>query len=146
MRKKIIFFGSDGFSWIVLEILKKNDFILDLVVTVQNFADLKGKIAEIKPDLSIIASFGKILPKDLIYLPKKGTLVLHPSLLPEFRGPSPIETALLEGKTITGNTVILADEKVDHGPILAQEEVFIDNKDNYEIMLKKLAETGKFVG
>ena len=138
-----IFFGSDNFSELVLKILKNNNFIPQSVIDgKKEIKELKDKIRELKPDLFIIASFGKILPKELIYLPKKGTLVLHPSLLPEFRGPSPIETALLKGKTITGNTVILADEKVDHGPVLAQEEIEIKKEDDYESLAKKLGEKG----
>lgn len=139
-----VFFGSDEFSAIVLGILKENNLFPQFIVNKENF--IKEKLAEefakLKPDLFVIASFGKILPKELLYLPKKGTLNVHPSLLPELRGPSPIQTVLLEGARKTGVSIILTDEQVDHGPILAQKEVFIDNEDNCESLLKKLAEIG----
>lgn len=139
-----VFFGSDEFSEIVLGILKKSGFRPAFIVNKENF--IKEKLAEefakLKPDLFIIASFGKILPKEFIYLPKKGTLNIHPSLLPEFRGPSPIQTALLEGRKKTGVTIILTDEKIDNGPILVQEEIEIKKEDNYESLKKKLGEKG----
>lgn len=140
---KYVFFGGDDFSEIVLGVLKKNGFIPQLVVNSgEELKALVDKISETRPDLFIIASFGKILPENFLNIPKKGVLNVHPSLLPELRGPSPIQTALLEGRKTTGVTVILADEKVDHGPILGQEEVFIGGEDNYESLLKKLAKTG----
>ena len=73
-------------------------------------------------DLFIVASYGKILPKELIYLPRHQTLNVHPSLLPKLRGPSPIQTAILT-EDRTGVTIIRLDERMDHGPIVAQREV-----------------------
>lgn len=139
-----VFFGSDEFSEIVLGILKKSNFFPALIINKDGFIKDKliKELADLKPDLFVIASFGKILPKELLYLPKKGTLNIHPSLLPELRGPSPIQTALLEGRKKTGVTIILADEKTDHGPILVQEETEIKEEDNYESLMKKLGEKG----
>ncbi len=72
-------------------------------------------------DLGIVASYGKIIPQDIISLPKHKTLNVHPSLLPKLRGASPIQSALLyEDKT--GVSIMRIDEKMDHGPLLAQEE------------------------
>ena len=78
-------------------------------------------------DLFIVASYGKIIPKSVLEIPKYGTLNVHPSLLPKFRGPSPIQSFVLSGEEKTGVTIMLMDEEVDHGPILAQQELEITN-------------------
>ncbi|MBI4086451.1 methionyl-tRNA formyltransferase [Candidatus Kaiserbacteria bacterium] len=80
-------------------------------------------------DLFIVASYGKILPKRLLALPKHGTLNVHPSLLPLLRGPSPIRTAILTDARETGVSVMLMDQEVDHGPILAQARIEIAPED-----------------
>ena len=74
-------------------------------------------------DLFIVASYGKIIPKSILDIPKFGTLNVHPSLLPKFRGPSPIQSFILSGEEGTGVTIMLMDEKVDHGAILAQQNL-----------------------
>ena len=77
-------------------------------------------------DVFIVASYGKIIPVDILNLPKKGVLNVHPSLLPEYRGPSPIESALLDGKMTTGVSIMKLDEGMDHGPILVQNAFMIN--------------------
>lgn len=76
-------------------------------------------------DLFIVAAYGKIIPKSILEIPKYGTLNVHPSLLPKFRGPSPIQSFILSesasGGEKTGVTIMLMDEEVDHGPVLAQQ-------------------------
>jgi methionyl-tRNA formyltransferase len=84
--------------------------------------DIKNKIKEFKADLFVVASFGRILPEDVIYMPKFKTLNVHPSLLPEFRGPAPIQEAILTNSP-TGVSIMRLDEGVDTGPILAQEKL-----------------------
>jgi methionyl-tRNA formyltransferase len=71
-------------------------------------------------DLFVVASYGKIIPKNVLGIPKYKTLNIHPSLLPKFRGASPIQSAILK-ENETGVTIIRLDEEVDHGPILAQK-------------------------
>ena len=78
-----------------------------------------------KFDLYIVASYGKIIPDAILNLPTHGTLNVHPSLLPKYRGPSPIETSLLNGDMTTGVTIIKLDSEMDHGPILAQTSLTI---------------------
>ncbi len=73
--------------------------------------------------LFIVASYGKIMPKALVDMPEKGTLNVHPSLLPRWRGASPIESQILNDEEDSGVTIMLMDEKMDHGPILDQEVV-----------------------
>ncbi len=75
-------------------------------------------------DLFIVASYGKILPKELLAIPRHGTLNVHPSLLPKYRGASPIRSAILEdAQDATGVTIMLLDEGMDSGPIIAQARV-----------------------
>ncbi|MBI3633998.1 MAG: methionyl-tRNA formyltransferase [Candidatus Yonathbacteria bacterium] len=81
-------------------------------------------------DLFIIASYGKIIPRTILDLPKHGTLNVHPSLLPKLRGASPIQSAILEDAPIgepheAGVTIMLIDEEVDYGPIVAQEKILV---------------------
>ncbi len=83
-------------------------------------------------DLFIIISYGKIVPRIVIDIPKHGTLNVHPSLLPKLRGASPLQSALLEDIPVgstheTGVTIMQIDEEVDHGPIVAQEKISIPN-------------------
>lgn len=77
-------------------------------------------------DLFIVASYGKIIPTDILNLPAKGVLNVHPSLLPLYRGPSPIESALLDGVMTTGVSIMKLDEEMDHGPILVQSAFIIN--------------------
>jgi methionyl-tRNA formyltransferase len=80
------------------------------------------KRLSLEPELFVVASYGKILPKEVLDIPKYGTLNVHPSLLPLYRGPSPVQTAVLEGVKETGVSIMLLDEKMDQGPILASRE------------------------
>jgi methionyl-tRNA formyltransferase len=79
-----------------------------------------------KFDLFIAASYGKIIPDTILNLPVYGVLNVHPSLLPQYRGPSPIESALLDGNLTTGVTIMKLDKEMDHGPILAQSAFTIN--------------------
>lgn len=78
-------------------------------------------ITETDWDLFIVVAYGKILPGWLLDIPKHGTINVHPSLLPKLRGASPIRSAILNDAKETGVTIMLLDELMDHGPILAQE-------------------------
>lgn len=96
------------------------------------------KIKNVKPALGILAAYGKIVPQELIDLFPKGILVIHPSLLPKYRGPSPVQAAILSGDRETGVTIIKMDEKVDHGPIVAQFKEKIYPTDTAETLLRRL--------
>jgi len=93
-------------------------------------------------DLFIVASYGKIIPKSILDIPKLGTLNVHPSLLPKFRGPSPIQSFILNGEEKTGVTIMLMDEQVDHGQILAQK-VFEAQNSKFEIRDKSKIQNSK---
>lgn len=82
--------------------------------------------------LFVIVSYGKIIPRAILDLPQYGTLNVHPSLLPKLRGASPIQSAILEDAPLgvpheAGVTIMLIDEEVDHGPIVAQEKILVPN-------------------
>src|SRR3989338_5002341 len=74
-------------------------------------------------DIFVIAAYGKILSQTLLDIPPKGVINVHPSLLPQHRGPSPIQSAILAGDNAMGVTLMLTDKEMDHGPILAQQEL-----------------------
>ncbi|MBI2074255.1 MAG: methionyl-tRNA formyltransferase [Candidatus Levybacteria bacterium] len=140
---KLIFFGAGPYVIPIIETLREN-FNLSLVVTtekkptdavpsyclrnkipyitISSFSDPNWKL-EIKNwkfDIAVLAYFGLILPKSILELFPLGILNVHPSLLPKYRGPTPGQTAILNGDKETGVTIIKLDEEVDHGPILAQ--------------------------
>jgi methionyl-tRNA formyltransferase len=80
-------------------------------------------------DLFIVASYGKIIPEEILNIPSHGVLNVHPSLLPKYRGPSPIESVLLEGDISSGVTIMKLDKEMDHGPILLQQGFTIKPQD-----------------
>ena len=80
-----------------------------------------GRLADLRPDLIVVAAYGRILPPDVLNLPPKGVLNIHPSLIPKYRGPSPVATALLNGDNETGVTVMVTEEGPDTGPVVAQK-------------------------
>jgi len=86
-------------------------------------------IDKVEADFGILASYGEIIPKEVIKLFPLGILVIHPSLLPKYRGAAPVPETIKNGETITGGTIFRMDEKVDHGPIITQfkEEIRSDD-------------------
>lgn len=84
--------------------------------------DIAHALAEVHADVFIVAAYGKIIPEHILNIPSHGTLNVHPSLLPLLRGPSPVESALTEGFTATGVSIMQLDALMDHGPIIAQEK------------------------
>lgn len=91
-----------------------------------------------QPALIIVAAYGIILPKDLVTLPEFGCINVHMSLLPALRGPSPIQTSLMHGLKVTGTTIMLMDEKMDTGDILAQQSAPIEKDETYDTLEEKL--------
>lgn len=83
------------------------------------------RLEALEPDFFVVAAYAKILPKAILDIPRLGTLGVHPSLLPKYRGASPIQSAILSGEAETGVTIYLIDEKMDHGPIFIQETLAI---------------------
>ncbi len=139
---KFVFFGSSRFSFYVLDELEKVGFSPLLNITSAREDLPMEKLRGLNADVFIVASFGKILPRELIEMPKFKTLNVHPSLLPELRGPAPIQGTIL-GKGKPGVTIIRMDEKMDHGPILAQEKIEVAPwPDHYAVTEEKLGRAG----
>lgn len=92
--------------------------------------------------LFIVASYGKIIPGSTIDLPPHKTLNIHPSLLPKYRGASPLQSAILDDAKKTGVTIMRIDQQMDHGPIVAQEEVTVNEWPAYEEFEELMAKKG----
>ncbi len=95
------------------------------------------KIRKLTPDIIVVVAFGQIIPKSILEIPLKGCINVHPSLLPKYRGASPLQATILNGDTDTGVTIIRMDEKMDHGPILAQETIRLDTRETIQSLRKK---------
>jgi methionyl-tRNA formyltransferase len=94
-------------------------------------------------DLFIVAAYGKIIPENILYLPKAKTINVHPSLLPLLRGPSPLQTAILNDMRHTGVTIMRLDKEMDHGPILAQKKADLETWPvDQETLGERLAKEG----
>mgnify|MGYP001611476205 CR=1 FL=1 len=166
---KLIFFGTSEFAAPTLRSIKeKTDWQIELVVSESAKPQgRKNKIVDspiaqytksaglnlIAPnallsldlknsDVGVVAAYGRIIPKNIISGPRMGIINIHPSLLPKLRGPSPIQAALLNGLKETGVSLMLIDEKIDHGPIISQESLSVSQTDNYFILESKVAELG----
>lgn len=100
------------------------------------------RLRRVSPDVIVVVAFGQILSKELLEVPRLGTVNLHASLLPKYRGAAPIQWALLRGERVTGVTTFLLDEGLDTGPILLQREVPISEDDTAGTLERKLAEIG----
>jgi len=157
MNNKIIFLGTPKFAATILENLIANGYKPIAVITEPDRTSGRGKKIVISPvkqmaldneipvfqpekistinsqlltldaDLGIVAAYGQIIPKEILDIPKLGFINVHPSLLPKYRGPSPIHATILNQDTETGVSIIKLDEKMDHGPILAKQEFSIFN-------------------
>lgn len=101
-----------------------------------------AELHKFSPTVGILASFGAIIPRDIIDAFPKGILVVHPSLLPQYRGTSPARQAILDGAPQTGVTVFVMDKKMDHGPIVAQTSIPIRERDDRESLLDRLFPLG----
>lgn len=158
---KLVFFGTPDYVIPVLEKLSKYHEIVAVVTqnpkpagrgkkieysAVDTWAH-KKKVAKFfnfqnlpQADLGVCAAYGKIIPNYIINGFKYGILNIHPSLLPKYRGASPIQTAISDGDTETGVTIIKMDDKMDHGPIVSSFKEEIAQNDTLETLRIKLFE------
>lgn len=164
IRLRTMYFGTPDFSKAVLDYLLGEKFNIVSVVTrpdtrngssaVKKLAlekhipvlepskidsDFVGIVADLKPDLIITFAYGKILPIGLLKIPGFGCLNIHASLLPQYRGASPIQNAILNGETRTGISIMLMDEKMDEGPVLSRKEIPIGPDETTQQLLEKVA-------
>lgn len=108
----------------------------------ENNQSVIEKIASVDAAFAIVFAYGKIIPNSVLTLFPKGVLNIHPSLLPEFRGPAPVEGALLYDATETGVSIMMLDAEMDHGPIIVQEKVAISPTETAPELLKRLVKIG----
>ncbi|MEK7180737.1 MAG: methionyl-tRNA formyltransferase [Patescibacteria group bacterium] len=169
---RFVFFGTPEFAEIVLKKMVEGGCVPDLVICNPDrpagrkktitppLTKLFAKEYKIKTwqpeklvykefddqvdgiDFAVVAAYAKIIPQNIVDFPKLGTIGVHPSLLPKYRGSSPIQSVLLSGEHETGVTLYLMDEKLDHGPILAQRKTIIGDHEDYSHLEKRLAELG----
>jgi len=109
------------------------------VLQPEKVMDIIPELKKINADVFVVMGYPQILPPEILSIPRLGTLGIHPSLLPKYRGASPIQSALLENEAETGVTLYQMDEKVDHGPILAANTLSIDEDETNTGLEKKLA-------
>jgi methionyl-tRNA formyltransferase len=166
---KIAFFGTDIFAEIILSYIIESGLYLEFVVTMPDRVTgrkkelQESKIAKLAKkynikclklsslsglcdysdiDLFIVAEYGKIIPRKILDIPKLGSFNIHGSILPGYRGASPIQEALKNGDLETGVSIIKMDEKMDHGDLVSISKLKIDGYDNQLILRKKLASLG----
>jgi methionyl-tRNA formyltransferase len=100
------------------------------------------QIVGFNPDIIVVAAFGQILPQSVLAMPRLGCLNIHPSLLPRFRGASPVASAILAGDDFTGVSLMLMDESLDTGPVLARAQIPISAQDTTGSLTAKLSWLG----
>lgn len=169
MKTEVVFFGTHNFAAKILQgLIDSPDFNVGLVITQpdqpvgrkkewqacpvkilaeKNNLKIKQPVSlkDFNDDLSsfvvaVVAQYGKIIPAKLLNMPKKGMVNVHASLLPKYRGASPIQTAILNGDILTGISLIKMDETMDTGPILTKKEIPINPNETYPELEAKLAD------
>ena len=100
------------------------------------------ELRSFRPDVIVIAAYGLIVPQEVLDIPPLGTLNIHPSLLPKYRGASPVASAILAGEEVTGVTVMVTTMEVDEGPILSAAKVKISDEDTTSSLTSRLARVG----
>lgn len=170
-KVKTVFFGTQDFAATILQGLLDSDIVsIETVFTQPDRKTGRKQIVEESPvkklakkykinveqpdtlktyqvdlsgfELGIVAQYGLIIPKKIIDSFPKSMINVHGSLLPKYRGASPIQAALTNGEKETGVTIMIMDEKMDHGPILSQKEMPIDPDDTYTTLASKMAAEG----
>ena len=121
--------NQKGFTIYQPEKIRDNKEILDI-------------IRKINPDVICVVAYGKIIPKEILDAPKYGCINVHPSLLPKYRGPAPIQWAILNGDEKTGVTTMYLDEGMDSGDIILQEETLIDKNETSGELWYRLSKMG----
>ncbi|MDP3993030.1 MAG: methionyl-tRNA formyltransferase [bacterium] len=169
---KIVFFGSDQFSSIILEGLINAGLNVMAVVTetdkragrgdqlvaplIKNLAlenqvavvqpetkeEITSILKQLQPDLVILASYGKILPAEALEVPTYGALNVHPSLLPKYRGATPLQSAILDGEKETGVTIMKMNAGVDTGEIVAQTKIGLSDTETFISLRDQLSQLG----
>ncbi len=125
-------------SPVALVALKYN--LLTLKPTKLDKEFMENHFTLLEAEIFIVVAYGQILLADYLKIPTLGGINVHGSLLPKYRGASPIQSSILNGDKVTGITIMLMDEKLDHGPILFTKKISISDKDTYENLSKKMSQ------
>lgn len=171
----LVFFGTENFSVEILKGLIGSDFEVEAVITkpdlisgrgqkkrstgvkqlavesnipvfeAENKDSIRQAIAKTSCQTGVLASFGKIIPEDVIAAFKNGIINVHPSLLPLHRGPSPIENSILNGDTETGVSIMLLANEVDAGDVYDQAKIILTGKEKSSELYRNLAKLGSDV-
>ena len=167
-KYSVVYFGTPNFSALVLDALAQTQYKPQLVVTMPDKKQGRKQILAPPPvktsaqqhnipvvqpptldssfeleqeyDLFLVFAYGHIIPERVLEMPKHGAVNVHASLLPQYRGASPVQHAILNGDATTGITLMLMDKKMDHGPIIAQQEISIDEQETYATLIQKIAQ------
>jgi len=170
---KIVFFGTPHFVIPILETLESNFEVIAIVTALDEKSgrkqiitpspvksyfknrvltpkkldlDFENELIKLSPDLLVVAAYGKIIPLNILNIAKHGALNVHPSLLPKYRGASPIQQAILNNDKKTGVSIIKMDEKMDHGPVIFNKDFEILEQDTFETLsLRLFYEASKFL-
>ncbi len=105
-------------------------------------AEVVARLADFAPDVIVVAAFGQILPQPVLDIPSYGCINIHPSLLPRFRGASPVAAAILAGDEFAGVSIMLMERGLDTGPVLARAQISISVKDTTGSLTDKLSRVG----
>ena len=112
------------------------------VLQPEKIKDIKDTLIQLNPDLFCVVAYGKILPKDILKIPKLGSVNVHASLLPKYRGAAPIQWAVLNGEKTTGVTTMFMDEGMDTGDIILKQEVEIGENETTGELWERLSKIG----
>ena len=112
------------------------------VLQSEKIREIKDTLVQLNPDLFCVVAYGKILPKDILEIPKLGSINVHGSLLPKYRGAAPIQWAVLNGDKTTGITTMYMDEGMDTGDIILKQEVEIGENETTGELWKRLSKIG----
>jgi methionyl-tRNA formyltransferase len=109
---------------------------------IRSNSEFRGRLEAIAPDAIVVVAYGRIIPQWMLALPRLGCINLHASLLPKYRGAAPIQWAVANGETVTGNTTMLLEEGLDTGPILLQQSLQIAPEQTAAELFEVLAKDG----
>lgn len=143
--KKLILFGNEKLATgitarhVVSEALITEGYGIAASIT----GDVPSDLAKHKAEAAVLVAYGKIIPQDILDIFPKGIINLHPSLLPKYRGPTPIETAILEGASETGVSLMRLSARMDAGPVYEQKRLPLNGDETKQELADRLLELGK---
>lgn len=118
----------------------KHDLLLSTPEQISD--EVIDHVRSLRPTVCVLAAYGLILPEELLRIPRFGFINLHPSLLPRYRGATPVQAAILGGDAVTGISIMKMDKKMDHGPILHQETIDLSGRETAPELLTNLFSKG----